>query len=207
MLSVWSHLLWICFLNWWDEVPREKKWERGSICARALAVHTVLQSGRCLREVDTAAHTVRRAGRVRDGRYPIPSWVFPPASEILRCVECTGHKELSLEPCVVLLQVLREQLWGDTAGKHGGERGADPSTATCRPHVHRESSRKRRSLNLEHWSQVCCNWKKGVETRTESVCVLGSEQNGFNLSVHMLTGLCPHPECTEERPSLFTFLM
>ena len=57
MLLVWSHLLWIYFLNWWDEVPGEEKWERGSICARALAVHTVLQSGRCIREVCTAAHS------------------------------------------------------------------------------------------------------------------------------------------------------
>lgn len=40
---VWSNLLWIYFLNWGDEVPGEEKWERDSICARTLAVHTVLQ--------------------------------------------------------------------------------------------------------------------------------------------------------------------
>lgn len=106
-----------------------------------------------------------------------------------------------------ILCSLREQLWEDTAGKHGGECGADPSTATRRPHVCRESSRKCRSLDLEHRSQACCNRKEGVEKRRQSVCFLVSEQNGFNLAAHMLTGLCPHPECTKERPHLFTFLM
>lgn len=33
--------------------------------------------------------------------------------------------------------------------------------------------------------------------------VLGSEQNSFSLSVHMLTGLCPQSECTETKPVSF----
>lgn len=77
-------LLWfevICFdFTFWtegDEVPREEKWERGSICARALA------SPHCATTLEMLKRTGyccshRSAEMLKEGRSP--SWIFPPAS-------------------------------------------------------------------------------------------------------------------------------
>lgn len=90
---------------------------------------------------------------------------LPSVPEILRCVECTGHKELSLEPHTVALRALREQFWGDTAGKRGDECGTDPSTATHRPYVHRESSKSAGpwTWSINHRSAVTEKrvWRRG----------------------------------------------
>lgn len=64
----------------------------------------------------------RKVSLTRFFHLPLPS-----VPEILRCVECTGHEELFLEPHTVVLRALREQFWRDTADKHGGECSMTPA--------------------------------------------------------------------------------
>lgn len=98
MHLVWSHFLWFYFLNRGDEVPGEEKWEEFNMCKNFSSPHcaTTLEmlkiSGYCCSHCQKCWEAEGRKVSLLDFSMSLPS-----VPENLKCVECTGQKELCLE--------------------------------------------------------------------------------------------------------------
>lgn len=168
MLLVWSHLLWFYFLNRADEVPGEEKWEELNMCKNFSSPHCATT----LEMLKISGYCCSRWSEVLGGwgKEGLPPGFFHVSSfSGWNSQMCWVYraKRTAFGIHTVLLQVLREQLWGDTAGEHRGDCSADPAQ---QPTGHRPAENQAQSAGPWTWgiNHRCAPSEKRVWRRGEN---------------------------------------